>query len=395
MKVVFLQDDFPPHSFGGAGFSTYELAKGVQNAGHEVTVITTCRKEGDAGESVYDGLPVYRIYSDYHERWRAWRSLYNPPVVRQVEAILEELRPDAVHANNVHFHLSYACLKTAKRCGAKVVITFRDAMAITYGKLDTPQYLKMRDAHLTWLDNFAKAHLRYNPFRNVCIRYYLKYVSEKFAVSRALAEALQQNGINGVGVVHTGIDVNAWRASESAVTALKERCGLVGKKVILFGGRMSGGKGQAQALEALRFVRNEFPDAVLLVAGTKLVGGNPGVVYTGWIEGEEKKAVYSVSDMVWVPSVYLDPLPRMVLEAMAAGKSVIGTCFGGAQELIEDERTGYVVNSLHPTEIAEKTINLLQDREKADMFGCAGKDRIGKDFSLERYIQKYIKSYII
>lgn len=49
MRVLFLSDDFPPESFGGAGISTYELAKGFQKAGHEVFVITTVRNEADAG----------------------------------------------------------------------------------------------------------------------------------------------------------------------------------------------------------------------------------------------------------------------------------------------------------------------------------------------------------
>ena len=56
MKVVILQDDFPPESFGGAGISTYELAKGVQEAGHEVYVITAGRANE---ESEYNGLKVF------------------------------------------------------------------------------------------------------------------------------------------------------------------------------------------------------------------------------------------------------------------------------------------------------------------------------------------------
>jgi len=73
MKIVFLQDDFPPQSFGGAGFSTYELARGMRELGHEVYVITACRTSAEAGESTYDDLTVFTIVSNYAPRWRAWR----------------------------------------------------------------------------------------------------------------------------------------------------------------------------------------------------------------------------------------------------------------------------------------------------------------------------------
>jgi len=71
MRILFLQDDFPPQSFGGAGISTYELAVGMKDAGHEVFVITTCRKKNDAGEFDYHGIKIFRIMSNYPGRWRA------------------------------------------------------------------------------------------------------------------------------------------------------------------------------------------------------------------------------------------------------------------------------------------------------------------------------------
>ena len=87
MRIVFLSDDFPPQSFGGAGISTFELALGMKKKGHEVFVVTTCRKESEEGESEYQGLKIFRIQSDYHERWRAYRSLYNRRVILKLEKI--------------------------------------------------------------------------------------------------------------------------------------------------------------------------------------------------------------------------------------------------------------------------------------------------------------------
>lgn len=396
MNIVFLSDDFPPTSFGGAGFSSFELAQAVRAVGHEVAVITTCRKPSEAGENEYEGLTVYRIESNYHERWRAWRGLYNPPVVREVEKLLQRIRPDVVHANNVHFHLSYHSLLLAKRYAKAVVWTGRDAMAVSYGKLDTPCYLAHLDARMTWRDNLRQAGKRYNPFRNWLIRRYLHSADARLSVSNALREVLKQNGVYDVQTLHTGIDADMWQANPEVLAAFRSKFGLEGKKVVLFGGRLASG---AQVIRAMRLVA-EAERATLLVMGRaesaasmKQADAGLDVVYTGWITGAEKVAAYAVADLVWVPSTYFDAFPRSALEAQASGKPVVATKFGGAPELVVDGETGYVVNPLVAQEIADKTIDLLQHPEKAAAMGRAGLARVEAEFNLETQAGKLIAVY--
>ena len=395
MKVVYLSDDFPPESFGGAGISTYELARGVRAAGHEVIVITTCRQAREAGESAYEELRVIRIQSDYPERWRAWRSLYNPPVVRKLDRILRELRPDVVHANNIHYHLSYHALALGRRYAKRVIWTARDAMAVSYGKLATRQYLERLDPRLSWRDHLRQAGKRWDPLRQFFIKRYLSQADARIAVSEALQTLLAANGIGGVDVIHTGIDAHAWQASDESVCAFKEQHDLADKKVILFGGRLASA---ATALRALYMVSEKVPDAALVVMGRRderiaRAAADLPVIFTGWVEGREKVAAYAASDVVWVPSTYFDAFPRSALEGQAAGKPVIATKFGGARELVKDGETGYVVNPLHPREIAEKTIELLQDPHTAQAFGHAARERVRSEFSLANMVNAYLTSY--
>lgn len=394
MKILFLSDDFPPQSFGGAGISTCDLALGMKKAGHDVFVITTCRKESEAGELNYHDIKVFKIASDYPERWRAYVSLYNRPVVKKVEELLKIIRPGVVHANNIHLHLSYHSLKVAKRYVKVVVWTARDTMAFNYGKLQTKRYLDNLDAHLSWVDNLKQAKKRWNPFRNFFIKRYLGYVDKLFAVSGALKKALEQNGIKNVGVMHTGADVSEWQVSQDAVTSFKAKRGLEEKKVIFFGGRLSASKGSRVALEVIEKVSQELSDVVLLVAGTRSgMKDEPYLKFTGWIEREEIKIAYAVADVVLVPSLYLDPFPRVVLEAMVSGKPVVGTCYGGAPEIIEDGVTGYVVNPFDTKKMAEKIIDLLKNHDKAEKFGQAGLERVKTSFNLDDKIAKHIGIY--
>src|SRR3989344_1809831 len=142
MKILILQDDFPPQSFGGAGFSIFYLACGLQKAGHQVFVLTACQSKSLEGEADYYGLKVFRIFANHHERWRAYFSLYNPQTVGKVGDLIREINPDIVHAFNIHQHLSYHCLKVAKKMGKTVFLTGRDTMSFTYGKLATERYLE-------------------------------------------------------------------------------------------------------------------------------------------------------------------------------------------------------------------------------------------------------------
>ena len=373
MRILFLSDDFPPQSFGGAGISTYELAKGVKKAGHEVYVVTTVRNKSEAGVGEYDGLKIFKIESKYSEKWRAYLSLYNPAVIQKLEKILQEVHPDIVHVNNIHYYLSYHSIKLSKKYAKGVVMTFRDTMAFTYGKLATTKYLASLDSRYTWLDQWRQAGKRWNPLRNFLIRRYLKYADKFFANSAALKTALEQNGIHNVEVMHTGIDLSEYPASRDKQS----------KKIIFFAGRLSEAKGAKAVEKAMERVLKEVPDAKLLTAGT---GGN-------WLDREGMKRAYQDSDVVLVPSLYLDAFPRMVLETMAMGKPVIGTCYGGAPEAIEDGVTGYVVNPFDIKKMAEKIIDLLKNPQKAESFGRAGRKRIETHFNLDDRINKLISTY--
>ncbi len=405
MKILFLSDDFPPDSFGGAGISTYEIALGMKNAGHEVFVVTTCRKESEAGEIDYNGLKVWKIANDYPGKWRAYVSLYNRPVIRKVEELLKKIKPDVVHANNIHLYLSYHCLRVAKRYAKAVIITLRDAMSFNFAKLETKRYLEHFDYRTTWRDHVKQAGKRWNPLRNFGIKRYLRYADKIFAISRSLQAALVQNGINDAEVIHNGIDAREWGVDADTTARFRVKYGLQNKKALLFSGRLSSSKGGEKALQALALIVKEAPEAVLLVAGNideyaevmkkqaKNLGIEKNLIFTGWMERGEIKAAYAASDVVLMPSICLDTFGRVNIEAMASRKPVVGTCYGGTPEIVVDGVTGYIVNPLHPEEIAEKTLDLLKNPEKAEKFGEAGYDRVKTNFNLEDKVREYISVY--
>ena len=384
MRILILSDDFPPQTFGGAGFSTFYLALGLQKAGHQIFALTTCRNKSDEARTDYRGLKGLRIFADYHERWQPYLSLYNPQTVGKVEKIIKEVNPDIVHAHNIHYYLSYHCLKIAKKLGRPVFFTARDAMSFNYGKLATKRYLDQFIPRVSWRDHLKQARKRYNPLRNFFIKRYLNYVDQIFSVSCALKNALNQNNNQNIEVSYTGIDTADWQASPELIEGFKRKHNLHGKKVIFFGGRISGFKGLEQINQAMAVIKEKIPEAVLLIAGAKGIG---------WLFDDELKAAYHASDVVAVPSVYLDPFPRSNLEAMACRKPVVGTCYGGTPEIVQDGVTGFIANPFDNALMAEKIIYLLENPEKARQFGQAGYQRVKNNFNLESQVRKTLHYY--
>jgi len=171
MKILILQDNFPPKSYGGAGVVAFNMAKGFKDRGYDVSVISTVKDKKEEGESEYKGIKIYSIYSNYSERWRSYLSLYNPMTVKKVRNIIETINPDVVFAHNIHFDLSYHSLKLAKESGARVFLIAHDVMLFHYGKLmgginpsDFSASVKINYKIDFWqqIKEFKK---RYNPFR--------------------------------------------------------------------------------------------------------------------------------------------------------------------------------------------------------------------------------------
>lgn len=410
MKIFLVTDRFVPERTT-VGKIVFDLAKQLVSCGHEVGVLTTTRNRDEEGVAVLEGIQVFKIYADYHERWQAYLGLYNPQTTAKVQSILSKHRPEVVHFHNLHRYFSYHCLKLAKASGAKVFLTAHDVMLFHFGKLFNfidPRCLSCPGTFnykVSPWQQFKKFGKRYNPFRNMIIRYYLQFVDKIFAVSTALEEALSQNGIRNLGVIHNAISVEGWRVSQSAQNDFIAKRNLHGKKIVLFVGRLSGAKGGRQAILAMKKVAERLPEAVLLVIGDKNFyaqemleiarreGIEGRVHFSGWLSGDDLKCAYHISNLVIMPSICFDTFGMVCLEAMVCSKPVVATCFGGPREIISDGRSGYVINPFNIDVLAEKIIDLLSDQAKAVRFGEFGHQRVIKEFELSVAASKLLAGY--
>lgn len=410
MRILYLADDFPPMSYGGGGVVAYNLAKEMARRGNEVFVITTVQKSDEEKKEIFDGLTVYRIYSKYPYPYflKSYISLCNPFTIPKIKKIAREIKPDIIHCHHIHSHISYYSFKVAKKLGARVYLTAHDVMLVSYGKSYFSENVKNYKIGLKEQIKAVGKIYNYNPFRNIIIKHYLKYVDKIFTVSDALKQVLSDNGVKNMETVHNGIDVSVWREDSGEINDFKLRFNLENKKIIFWGGgRLSGAKGSAQILKAIKIIKENYgnKDAVLVIAGSKgyytdkiedMVKSlkiEDSIVLTGELNFEEMRTAFFACSVSVAPSICFDSFPTVNLEAMAAKKSVVATCFGGSRELVKDNETGYIVNPNNENLLAEKIYDLLKNPEKARAFGENGFERVKNLFSIETQADKTLYWY--
>ncbi|RJQ31192.1 glycosyltransferase family 1 protein [Candidatus Parcubacteria bacterium] len=409
MKILLVNDEFPPYVYGGSAIVVYDLAKKLKDLGHEVAVITTIQKEKENLNDEYDGIKTARIKSDYNLKFRSYVSIYNLSTVYKFRKILKEFKPDIVHFHNVHAWLSYYTIKIAKKSGARVFLTAHDSMLFHYGKFT--EYIDKKNREIVKKFNYRlsawplikRFRWQYNPLRNYAIRHYIGYCDKIFCISFALKQALSSNKICNVEVIHNGIDADSWQPDQAKVNEFKIKFNLSGKRIILFCGRASYLKGTWFLLQSQILVRKKIKNAVLVFVtdmtehtaylSEEAAKYGAEVVVTGWLDREWIKAAYHSSDVVVVPSIYLDPFVLVNIEAMASKKPVVGTCFGGTPEIIEDGKTGYIVNPLNTEDMAEKIIRLLEDEKKSEQLGFEGYKRVKEYFSHDKKVMQLLNYY--
>lgn len=86
-------------------------------------------------------------------------------------------------------------------------------------------------------------------------------------------------------------------------------------------------------------------------------------------------------------------MPITIIEAMASCLPVIASNVGGVRELVEDNKTGFLLHQQSPAELAKKIIYLLKNKNEAQKFGKLGKTKAEKEFSVSTMVKQYQNLY--
>ncbi len=86
-------------------------------------------------------------------------------------------------------------------------------------------------------------------------------------------------------------------------------------------------------------------------------------------------------------------LPRVLVQAAAAGRPILTFDVEGAWEVVRDGQTGFIVPSRDVDTFVERLEVLLSDREQAAALGAAGRECIGRDWTVETMVSRLDRMY--
>ena len=178
----------------------------------------------------------------------------------------------------------------------------------------------------------------------------------------------------------------------------------IGIPVICFAARLIKEKGVNEFVAAAKILEDRNIKAKYLLAG-EIDQNNPSgltksdlnkIKEEGYVEvlGYNKNIakLYSLANIICLPS-YREGLPKSLIEAAAAGRSVVTSDVPGCRDAIIPNQTGILVPVKNSKKLADALQWLIENPRKRKLMGKAGRKFAEKEFAIEKTIKSHLNIY--
>lgn len=200
-------------------------------------------------------------------------------------------------------------------------------------------------------------------------------------------------------VIPSPIDTRIFHPQEKR--ASRERLGIpAGKRVVMFIASWINTiphKGVADFKEMLTHLYSQREDMFTIIVGhlqgQSVLEGRFAGLETGWVSDQRTlRDCYTAAD-VFVSPTMAENSSCTILEGMACGTTAVAYATGGIPEQIVDGETGILVPPGDRRKLLEAVSSLIASPEKVAGFGLAAHRRASEHFSLDIFMEKYLKVY--
>ncbi len=408
MHILFPSDVFPPGSVGGAAWSAHTLAHALCNRGQHVTVVVPVPGQPALHDMPSGDLPVL------HWRYRAPRLPFVQNYVRHewlwqpLADLLTHLGATSpcdrwlIHAQ--HVQTTPAAVLAGQRLGVPVVATVRDhwpwdyfATGLHGNRLPYPQ--------MSWAGLATDLPARLGAVPGVlawaAIPYILAHVRRRaaflaradavIAVSQYIARRLEAIvPPERIQVIPNMVDCLTTEkiAAMPPETPLPER-------FMLFVGKLERNKGAGLLVTIFRALqqaaaldREMLP--TLLIAGSGALQaeierdlaklGVP-TYFLAWAPHDEVLRLMARCELLLFPSVWGEPLSRVLLEASMLGAPILAMPTGGTPDILTDGVNGALAAT--PDAFAHRMALLLRRPEERRRLGEQARHMARQRFAVE------------
>lgn len=205
-----------------------------------------------------------------------------------------------------------------------------------------------------------------------------------------LADPVRSHLIRG-----SGVDVDAFTVTPEPQ----------GETLVLMPTRLVHEKGVAIFVEAARMLKAEGVQARFAIAGG-LSRSNPRAITEAemramtadgaaeWLgKIDDMPRLLAESALIVYPSYYGEGIPKVLLEAMAAGRAIVTTDHPGCREAVADRVNGLLVPVRNAPAVADAIRSFLDHPDERARMGAEGRERAEEEFRVERIVGETLKVY--
>lgn len=380
MDILQVVPNFLP-SIGGIETSVYYLVKGLREAGHDVTVMTS--DIPPVGSYIVDGARIYRLPVLF--------KLYESPFCPSLVFMLGKEKADVIHAHMPPRFFA-DCVSTLHKLGffgaAPLILSFH-------------LYVENAPSLIRAISTFHYMTISRLMFRDcdriiVPTESYRSFLMSRFNISS-----------KKINVIPCGIDLDLFNPKKFEKGKAKKGLGKSSGKTVLFLGRLdvqgAEQKGLHYLLEAVPMVAKEFSDVKFVIAGggerlryfrdlCRKSGIVPYVEFMGKVPRSQIPMIFSIADVFVLPSLY-ESFGIVLCEAMAMKKPIVATRIRGIVDVVDDGKTGFLVEPKNSRELAHAILEILSDDALANRLGEAGRKSVEKKYDWNFVTQHTLQVY--
>ena len=352
-------------NFGGGEKHLVDLTQGLQNRGHEVFL------------AVPEDSPVLEKLENFSDENVLRVKIKNSADIFAAHKIAKFIGQNRIEI--VHAHAA------------------KDYLPVSLAVRFAPQAKLILTRHVL----FSMKRLQ---------KFSLGNVAKVIAVSSAVEANLEKTfPKKKIVKIPNGIEIEKW-ADADKETLFREFRFLhnipFDAQLIGAVGELKRLKGQQDFILAANEIAKKSGDAHFLIVGRdnsykkdfrrelkrliKVFGLEDKVLFLDWIE--DTAPMLSALDVFVSPS-HSESFGLAILEAMACGNAIVATTTEGAQELIENGKSGKLVAIKEPLEIARAIQEFLSDKKMREAFGKNAQTIAREKFSLQKMIEQTEKVY--
>lgn len=423
MNILIVTNLFPPYHHGGYELRCAQVADYLRGAGHRVRVVTSrYRIDGTAHaaavcEEEASGIHVSRLLR--HHRLDPHASagrLYNLGVVRTQAAdirrfgeILDGFKPHVVNWWNLE-GVTKAILRMPADRGIPSMYCIDDGWLINEMgadcRVDSPFWFEFWRTQ--WGPHMVRPFLRLGLMpverrlerRGVPTRTFGLPPAHACFISAFRKFQYEQAGMTfrSSEVIYGGVSADTFFVERSPEDFTH------GPLRLLYAGYLDRERGLHTVVEALGLLPSEarsrmhltvvsggpvIPDAYVnsLQSRVEQLGLAPYVSFLGRVSHDDMPAIYAAHHLLVFPSMRLEGLPMVMMEAMCAGCAVATTGSGGAIELVEQAGAPLFPKD-HPFALSRLLVALDQDRRRLAAIALAGQRLVRTEFTLGRMLAR-------